>query len=288
MVKRKLSNEDILSLPILYNSGLSSWAIAKRFDTDHSTIIYHLKKLNVDRRDKSCAAKEGVKAGRIKIKKHKIPSNLRMNIELSYILGVLAGDGYMDYNNERRTHNIGLSAIDKEFVEKFMRILFQFFEIKPTWEFREKRKDKWNPQYITRLCSKEACDYINGIGDFKGNVWRIPESIKSSDGGIVCSFLKGFFDSEGEIDRKIGRIGATSANLGGLKQIGELLNILGVEYTIIKKKDLRPNTSQKYILRIHDKRSIKKFYDLVGFTINRKQKILEACLFPRDRDRLTP
>ena len=62
MGKRKLANKDILSLEELYNSGLSIWEIAKKFSTYHSNILYHLKKLNIKRRNRSSAAKEGVKA----------------------------------------------------------------------------------------------------------------------------------------------------------------------------------------------------------------------------------
>jgi len=129
MVKRKLTDKDILSLPNLYNSGLSSWAIATKFDTYHSNILHHLKKLQIDRRDKSSATKGGVKAGRIIIKKHKIPESLDVNKDLAYILGVIAGDGYIDYSDERKTYYIGLSAVDKEFVDNFRNILFDFFKI---------------------------------------------------------------------------------------------------------------------------------------------------------------
>jgi len=276
MVKRKLTDKDILSLPNLYNSGLSSWAIATKFDTYHSNILHHLKKLQIDRRDKSSATKGGVKAGRIIIKKHKIPESLDVNKDLAYILGVIAGDGYIDYSDERKTYYIGLSAVDKEFVDNFRNILFDFFKINPTNEFRKSRNKNWKDQYLTRLCSKEACDFIKSIGDFKKDTWHVPDSIKNSNNEIKCAFIKGFFDSEGEIDKKIGRVGATSMNLSGLKEIGNLLFSLGIRYTIIKKKDIRPNTSQKYVLRIHDKKSIRLFYELVGFIIQRKQEILEA------------
>lgn len=295
MVKRKLTDEDILSLPELYVSGLSSWVIAKKFNTYHSNILHHLKRLEIKRRDRSSAAKEGVKAGRIIIKKHTIPNNLKLNEDLSYILGVIAGDGYIDYNDKRQTYFIGLSATDKGFVDKFRKNLFEFFKIKPTNEFRKSKVKNWNDQYIARLCSKEACDFINSIGDFKKANWAVPEMIKNSDEKVQCSFLRGFFDSEGEIDKKSGRIGATSMNLVGLNEIGDLLMDLGIRYTIIKKKDLRPNTNQKYVLRIHDKNSISLFYSLIGFTIQRKQNILKRILFkdsikmfPRDRDRLIP
>jgi len=287
MVKRKLNDKDISSLLGLYNSGLSSWEIAKKFDTYHSNILHHFKRLNVKRRDKSSAAKEGVKSGRIKIKRNKIPKNLKLNNDLAYVLGVLAGDGYMDYNEKKRRYNVGLSATDKEFVEKFKESLFNFFKVNSSDEFRKSRNKNWSDQYITRLCSKEACDFINTIGNFRKDKWGIPDIIKNSTERIKCAFLRGFFDSEGEIDKRIWRIGATSMNMNGLKQVGELLKSLGIRYTIINVKDNRLNTHQKYRLRIHDKKSIKLFNESIGFTIKRKQMIL-ATMFPRDRDRLTP
>jgi len=297
MMKRKLTDKDILSLPSLYSSGLSSRAIAEKFGTHHSNILHHLRQLNIERRDKSSAAKEGVKSGRIIIKKNKIPKNLQLDEDLAYILGVLTGDGYMDYCNQRRAYNIGLSAVDKEFVEEFRRTLFNFFKIKSSNEFRKSRREKWNAQYITRLCSKEACEFINLIGQFKKYNWQVPSLIKNADIKIRCAFIKGFFDSEGEIDKRIGRIGATSMNFDGLEEIKRMLEDIGIRNTIIKRKDIRPNTHQKYVLRIHDKNSIRLFYSLIGFTIIRKQNILkeylsksfkEATMFPRDRDRLVP
>ena len=233
MVKLKLTNEDILSIPNLYESGLSSWEVAKKFNTSHSNILHHLKRLNIRTRDRSSAAKEGVRAGRIIIKKHKIPENLSLNQDLAYILGVLVGDGYMDYSNKRRAYHIGLSAIDKEIVEEFKRALNNFFKIKPTNEFRKSRKVNWNDQFITRLCSKEACDFINSIGQFKKDNWIVPELIIAAEDSIKLSFIKGFFDSEGELDKKTGRVGATSMNLYGLTQISNLLISFNMRNTII-------------------------------------------------------
>lgn len=278
MVKRKVTNNEILSLSNLYKSGLSSWEIAKRFDTCHSNILYHLKKLGVIIRDKSSAAKEGVKAGRIIIKKNKIPADLKLNKDLAYILGVLAGDGYMDYSNKRMTYYIGLSATDKEFVERFKTVLFDFFKIKSTNEFRKSKKETWNNQYITRLCSKEVCGFINSFGNFCKDKWRVPDIIKNSENNIKCAFLKGFFDSEGEIDSKAKRIGATSMNLKGLEEIENLLKSIGIISTMIKKKDTRLNASQKYILRLQDRKSMELFYKNIGFTIQRKHIILAECI----------
>jgi len=297
-MRTRLTDQDILSIKFLYESGLSSTVLSKRFNTVHSNILNHLRKLNVKMRNRKDAAREGFRAGRIIIKKNKIPEILELDNNLSYILGVLCGDGYMDYNILRGNYHIGLSAIDKEFVVKFQLSLYEFFKLNSSNEYRESRKINWSPQFITRLCSKEACEFINSIGSFKKHNWNVPDIIKNSSQEIKCSFLKGFLDSEGEIDKAIGRITATSMNLNGLENIGNLFNDLGIRSTLIKTKDIRPNTHQKYRLRINDKNSICNFNRLIGFCINRKQAILDLfvnkwqgrsseAIIP-DKDRLTP
>ena len=156
--------------------------------------------------------------------------------------------------------------------------MYSFFRIKPTNEFRKSRTKNWNNQYVTRLCSKEACDFINSIGSFGKYNWKIPKIIMNSDNKLKCLFVKGFFDSEGEIDKKSRRVGATSVNLSGLEEIGKLLTDLGIRYTITSVKDERPNTSQKYRIRIQDRKSVELFDKNIGFTIERKQERLNRGL----------
>lgn len=270
-VKKEIDSDLIKEL---YLNGFSSRMIGERLNIDHKTVFRHLKSLGISLRNKSESAKIGVSLGRIVIKKNKLPDNLTMNADLAYILGVLAGDGYLDYSDKRRNWQIGLGATDREFVDNFYKILLNFFKIKPTLSFRKRNNLNWRSLYVCKLCSKEACDYINSIGEFKKYNWFIPNSIKKSNSDIKCSFLRGFFDSEGEIDKSIGRVGATSMNYLGLMEVSLMLGELNIRNTIIKRKDSRPNTHQKYALRIHDKKSIILFSNLIGFTISRKQKVL--------------
>lgn len=273
MGMKKLSNNNISSIIELYSSGISILVLGEKFNVHPATIWRTLKKNHIRLRDYSSAAKLAIKSGRSK--KNKIPQNLQLNEDLSYILGVLAGDGYLDYSDSRETWQIGLEATDKEFVEKFQKTLLNFFKINPTFNLRKIRNKNWNQIYLTKLCSKEACEYIMGVGEFKKGNWKIPEMIKDSNELIKCAFINGFFDSEGEIDKKTGRVGATSMNLAGLNNVGEVLSSLNIRYTIIKKKDLRPNTHQKYSLKIHDQKSITLFRRYIGFNIKRKQDILD-------------
>ena len=69
-----------------------------------------------------------------------------------------------------RRYQIILAAVDKEFVDKFRETIHGYFGIKPTDEFRKTKNKNWNDQYIARLCSKEACDFVLKIGDFGGSL----------------------------------------------------------------------------------------------------------------------
>lgn len=265
-----------MSLKDLYNSGLSSWAIARRFDTHHSNILFHLDNLKVKRRDKSSAAKEGVKAGRIKIRKHRLPEDLKLDKNLAYILGVLCGDGYMDYNNKRMTYYIGLDVVDKDFFEEFKKTLYNFFKIKPTDEFKKSKNEKWKDQFITRLCSRAVCDYINNIGDFKRDRWRVPDMLKNSDKSVKGAFLRGYFDSEGNVDKGSRRVSAPSINLKGIKEIQFLLNDFGIRSKIELKE--RTGYLDIYVLKIQDRKSIELFSEYIGFSIKRKQRLLDDLI----------
>ncbi len=274
MVNKKLSNENVNFLIDSYSAGLSATILADKFNVYPSTIVRVLRRNNILVRTYSQAATLALNEGRMK--KNKIPSSLSLNEDLSYILGVLCGDGYIDYSDRRMTWQIGLDVIDIEFVQRFSKALYNFFKINPTFRIRKQRKDRWNIQYTVKLCSKEACTFINSIGLFKTRNWDIPLEIKNSGLDVKSYFLKGFFDSEGGIDRAIGRVEATSINLGGLSGVGKLLEDLGIRYTILKTEHREPNRDPKYTLRINAKNSIIDFYKSVGFTISRKQLILEG------------
>ncbi|MFH1365721.1 MAG: LAGLIDADG family homing endonuclease [archaeon] len=95
---------------------------------------------------------------------------------------------------------------------------------------------------------------------------------------MKCAFVKGFFDSEGDIDPKSRRIGATSVNFNGLKDISVILNDIGIRNSIISEKIPKENRFIKHVIRIQDRKSIELFSKNIGFTIERKQKGLESSI----------
>jgi intein-encoded DNA endonuclease-like protein len=108
---------------------------------------------------------------------------------------------------------------------------------------------------------------------FRTKEWLVPKLICKSSLRLQSSFLQGFFDSEGDVDKNSRRIGGTSSNLEGLKNIESLLHNFGIRTSITKQ-------SKKFIytLRIQDRKSVEIFNKYIGFTITRKQKILKQLV----------
>tara|TARA_Y100000034_G_scaffold101685_1_gene126131 strand:- start:1313 stop:2308 length:996 start_codon:yes stop_codon:yes gene_type:complete len=268
------SKEEIKQVSLLYQSGESTSSIAKKFNRCPSLIKLHLDKSNVKIRSRSDAAKLGVAKGRIKIFKHSLPIFSRnMNLEKSYILGTLCGDGFLSYG--KNGYHIGLSVINKEFFNEFRRCLYKVYEIKPTNELRIPKVKNWSNQYCTRLCSKAACEDIINYGQFGMRVWKVPKIIKESNLQIQANFIRGFADSEGNVDKNARRVSLTSTNIEGLKEVGELLKNFKIRYTIIKRTKLKENRVPSYNLRIQDRRSIETFHKHISFIINYKKEKLK-------------
>ncbi len=201
--------------------------------------------------------------------------------ELSQVIGVVAGDGSATKKKGYK-YDIKLDAKDREFVEEFAKCLGKVLKRHPpkvrkqkTGEFRVEVRAK-----VLYELLKKPID-INRIAPF---VEHCEECMRR--------FARSFFDSEGYVD-KYGRIYCYNSDLQLLQYVRKILNILGIRTTepkICTKKGtaffnrIRGNTytakKDVYYIRVITS-DILRFYRLVGFTVQRKQKRLEEYLRKR-------
>ena len=175
--------------------------------------------------------------------------------EKAYVLGVICGDGYVNYKN----HYISLETITPKFIQKFqecvVRVYGQDFigHIAPTINGKQR----------IVICGKEMTDdirrYLPEQSSFK---WRVPEEIFKSDYRCKIGFLQGFFDSEGSVHRKFD-LDMGSVNKEALMQIKQLLDDIGIKSSELKPK----NKTNKYTLYITGEENIIKFIFKVGTNI---------------------
>lgn len=122
--------------------------------------------------------------------------NLSPSPVLSYILGVIFGDGCIYYNDKRQSWGVRLDAKDKGFVEEFREAL-KLLDLRPRFYTREYRYGKHNftrKLYYTVADTKALAEFIKKI---KTAITELEEIVKP----YPREFLRGFFQSEGSFDR---------------------------------------------------------------------------------------
>ncbi|GBC69721.1 hypothetical protein HRbin01_01424 [archaeon HR01] len=209
---------------------------------------------------------------------------LKPSKELSYIIGVVAGDGYSKqrakkykgYNDVR----IGLTVKDREFAEEFAGCLSKVLGRKPLKPSYSKHRG-W---FVVEVESKTLYQLLRKPLEMD----RLRPFIEHCR-GCMAAFLRGFSDSEGSVTTD-GRICIINTDKSLLNYVRELLYRLGIE-TAEPRLHIKagtplkdPRTHKKYrtnkdAYRIYvpaDSRL--RFYQLIGLTIERKKKRLENYL----------
>ena len=141
--------------------------------------------------------------------------------DLGYVVGVLAGDGYVGHRG-----TIRLAATDRLFVVAFSAAFKAAFGAAGPLRRTAPAQSGWKPVWTSSLASKPLASAIEATyGDLKTWVWRLP--LHESD-TFVAAFLAGFFDSEGHLPSYRSRLTATSVNAAGVGDVVAALRRLGI------------------------------------------------------------
>jgi len=255
----------------LYQKGYSTCQIAEIFNISDVTVWRHLTTRGIKPRD----------SGSYRIK---VP-NLEPSEDLAYILGVIEGDGsvfHIKFENYSDHYIVQLKVTDKDFAEAFKKALENIgltpiLYLEP--KYAKNRKNIW----VVKANSKYFYEWYNSLDRYKDF-----EKILGNNEKLIGAFLRGFFDSEGSIGkRRNGTYTTPSAYNTDKKLIDficKLLDKLGIKYTLgcdsrkFRQKPLWEIRLWKGSTK-HSKgdySNVQKFYEKVGFTIERKRRRLEA------------
>jgi len=200
--------------------------------------------------------------------------------DLAYVIGVLCGDG--SAWEKSRMHKgyrrvvIYLEAKDKEFVEEFAIRIGRVLNRPPP-----RVRIKSTGYYYVEVESRTLYELMKRPIDVE-KIRRFVEHCER----CMAMFLRGFFDSEGYVDKK-GQIILTNTNYELLLYVQELLKRFGIEtrgprptkkqgtpfYNPLRGKVYKhkKDVYNIYVL----KHNGYEFYRYIGFTIQRKQERLE-------------
>lgn len=174
-MSRELLNE------LYWDYSLSQTEIAKRLCVKQPTIFYWMNKYKLKTRDKNKA----ISMSRVKL-------NLNPSTPLSYILGVLLGDGsaFKYKHGNGSSYMVQLQVVDPSFAKNFTEEL-KLIGMNPKTQKIKNQRYTNGHIYQVQAYSKVFVDWFSklSIQDIK--------SLISKEKNFVINFLKGFFDSEG-------------------------------------------------------------------------------------------
>ncbi|MBI2148783.1 LAGLIDADG family homing endonuclease [Candidatus Woesearchaeota archaeon] len=201
--------------------------------------------------------------------KTKIPFNSKkLNNKLSYLCGIICGDGHIskDFNEiviADGTKNIRLLHYSKTFFENLNKLFIYNFDIKGTIKkVKNYYTLRLESQFISRLMN-----YFYEIPDGKKcEIIHVPKIIKNT--GKETLYWRGIFDTDGHARIKNKAIGFTTKSY--------LLSNDFLEFSNKNKLNIfnKHYTDKNIIKILISEESILKFAKIIGFSHPRKQLIL--------------
>lgn len=203
--------------------------------------------------------------------------------ELSYVLGVMFGDGSACVDVKNQDYSLKLQAKDKDFVEKFSQCGAKVLGKEKSYAVIRSIPKHFSPLYSTQIRSKQLYNFVKEIkNDFEKARPFIEE--------FPAEFVRGLADSEGTASVSVGKASlylqihvAVSTNFQLLNYVKDLLSrkfeieskldkvhFAGQTDSVINGR-LITRTKDVYRLTIPRKNAMLKFSELIGFAIWRKQ-----------------
>jgi intein-encoded DNA endonuclease-like protein len=201
--------------------------------------------------------------------------NLQRSPCLSYILGVIYGDGSV--GKYKRHYSIQLAAVNYDFVKEFNKCLTKIMNKKTEYKIQKKifKNTHRLDQDVFRASSKIFYTFLRGkdFKDFLNIIKKYPDE-----------FIRGFADSEGSVsshshNTNILEPCISMANKN--KELLEFIKNLLYQYFGIKAhvhQHTYHNSYISYSLDISNKDGVYKFYKSINFTNSDKKKKLAKII----------
>lgn len=195
---KKINNEIKQQIVKMYQEGISSEAIAKKYNINASTVCRILKKLNIKLR----SSEENKR-------KYKINTNFFEKIDneaKAYFLGFLYADGFVSNNNDNKNYyqiSICLSSKDRDILEKFSTLIYNFDKIKDFSKKSYNSEQLKNYSQISIYSKKMHHDLVKlGCVPNKSLTLIFPNQNQIPD-YLMHHFIRGYFDGDGCLSRGI-------------------------------------------------------------------------------------
>jgi len=180
-----------------------------------------------------------------------INPNFEKKDELAYLAGIIVGDGFTA-RNKKRNYVIGLESKDKAFVESFAKCL-ENLALNPNICYRERRNH--TNMWICHSRSKKLLEWCEALSPNE-----IRNLLEDSEGRIKL-YLKGFYESEGHVQRETRQLGITNANEELINLWIGLCRKIGYEFNkTLHSPKKEPSGGNPFQALIYGRQKIEDFF----------------------------
>jgi len=205
----------------------------------------------------------------------------KLSESLAEIAGIHAGDGYLRNDGKRRELDISGNVEEKDYYDNHISSLFnRVFNINI-----KLRHFKSRNTYGFVIRNKDIIKFFHEQLSFpygkKSRIVKTPPTILKESERVKCSFLKGFFDTDGSLsfDKRRGnyvkfkrthhcypRIVLTTVSKQLSKEICLILKEIGISNYLQEYKPKNDNWSKKYSVWIYGARNLELWMEKVGMS----------------------
>jgi replicative DNA helicase Mcm len=197
------------------------------------------------------------------------PLETSLSPAMGAVLGYLAGDGNLYYNQSEGVYGIRFINAEEELLSDFESVCEHAFDTETVRPPSEQRADGVE---TVRLSGKSHADAVIDAGmnleTYDGK--RLPETVTDASQETKAAFVRALADSEGSVGERRVQIHSSSYEL--LMGTKHLLMEFGISTQI--QRTTRESKRNVYALTITDADSLERYHRRIGFTLERKQSAL--------------
>ncbi|MEM2878921.1 MAG: DNA topoisomerase VI subunit B [Candidatus Hadarchaeales archaeon] len=198
----------------------------------------------------------------------------RVNAELMWFVGAMAGDGHVGSPTDNRWgYSLFFHNKDKELVNRMKKALRELFGLEAR-EYFDERVGNFTLETSSSIVA-EILNYFGVPPGDKTTSLHLPEQVLNLSDDLVKAYLRGLFDTDGGLSRPYREVtfGLMS------REVVEKTVLLLLRFGIISRfRENRKKDKLSYQLVISGKENLTRFANTIGFTSRRKRELLQKFI----------
>jgi hypothetical protein len=212
-----------------------------------------------------------------------LPSQVPLTVDKAWLLGFMAGDGHIQWNEGQSYKVFTNCGPDKALAEAVANLFRELYDVPCSVLWQDNTGHGNRIGYWYTHCSRKSVAYdLRSVTVFGTYVWRVPVAILSGSPELKAAWVSGFADADGSAvyhpKRSQRGVSLSSVNVAGLDQVCQILTDLGIAHARSSHDREIEGHAPEHKVHVCFSDDLKRFAQLVGFRSPEKQALLTQAV----------